>query len=87
MLISKIRSTFYGLQRVLKKSRKLYIFVPNLDVVAQIYLQAAEGQNKYHAMRFIYEGQIKVMISIILVIGQIFYSQYWGMQNSKGMSG
>jgi predicted SAM-dependent methyltransferase len=55
--ITKISSTFNGIQRVLKKGGKFYISVPNLDTLAQIFVKMPEGQNKYSIMTMIYGGQ------------------------------
>jgi predicted SAM-dependent methyltransferase len=56
--MSKIANTFNGIQRVLNKGGKLYISVPNLDLIAQMFLIASEGKVKYEIMRYIYGGQI-----------------------------
>jgi predicted SAM-dependent methyltransferase len=42
--MAKIANTFNGIQRVLKKGGKLYISVPNLDLLSQMFLETTEGQ-------------------------------------------
>jgi predicted SAM-dependent methyltransferase len=55
--LAKIATTFNGLQRILKKEGKLYISVPNLEIIAKIFVLLPEGQDKYNAMAMIYGGQ------------------------------
>jgi predicted SAM-dependent methyltransferase len=55
--IAKIKSTFGGIQRILKKGGKFYISVPNLDILTQIFFQMPEGKDKYDIMMLIYGGQ------------------------------
>jgi predicted SAM-dependent methyltransferase len=55
--LAKIATTFNGLQRILKKEGKLYISVPNLDIIAKIFVLLPEGQDKYNVMAMIYGGQ------------------------------
>jgi hypothetical protein len=55
--LAKIAATFNGLQRILKKEGKLYISVPNLDIIAKIFVLLPEGQDKYNVMAMIYGGQ------------------------------
>jgi predicted SAM-dependent methyltransferase len=55
--LAKVNKTFDGIQRVLKKGGKFYISVPNLETLAQIFLNTPEGGNKYRIMAMIYGGQ------------------------------
>ena len=55
--MAKIRSTFDGIQRILKKGGKFYISVPNLETLTKIFVQMPEGQDKYNIMVMIYGGQ------------------------------
>ena len=55
--LAKIAATFNGLLRILKKEGKLYISVPNLDIIAKIFVLLPEGQDKYNVMAMIYGGQ------------------------------
>jgi len=54
----KIANTFNGIQRILKKGGKLYISVPNLDLLSQLFLETSEGEKKIQIMKYIYGGQI-----------------------------
>jgi predicted SAM-dependent methyltransferase len=67
--VAKIRSTFDGIQRILKKGGKFYISVPNLDTLTKIFAQMPEGQDKYNIMIMIYGGQTDSH--------DFHYSGYW----------
>jgi predicted SAM-dependent methyltransferase len=56
--IAQINQTFKGIYRILKKSGKFYISVPNLESIAEVFLQLPEGLDKYNLSRLIYGGQI-----------------------------
>ncbi len=51
------QKTFNGVHRILKKEGRFYISVPNLESIAQVFLQLPDGRSKYDLMTLIYGGQ------------------------------
>ena len=43
--------------RILKQGGRLYVSVPDLEVLTKLFLAEPEGGNKYNLMRMIYGGQ------------------------------
>jgi predicted SAM-dependent methyltransferase len=67
--ITKIKSTFEGIYRVLKKGGKFYISVPNLDTLAQLFVKTPDAKTKKDIMAMIYGGQTDSY--------DFHYSGYW----------
>ena len=56
---SKVESTFKGIYRILKNNGKLYISVPDMEVLCRIFIsKEAPRSAKLHTLRMIYGGQI-----------------------------
>ena len=56
---SKVESTFKGIYRVLKNNGKLYISVPDMEVLCRIFIsKEAPKSAKLHTLIMIYGGQI-----------------------------
>ena len=54
----EMKNTLKGIYRVLKKNGKLYISVPDLDILCKIFIdKKASLEQKFEVMRMIYGGQ------------------------------
>ena len=54
-----IQKTLNGIYRVLNKNGKVYISVPDLDVLCRIFIDPkAPSKVKFHVMRMMFGGQI-----------------------------
>jgi predicted SAM-dependent methyltransferase len=54
---SLIKKTFLGIYRVLKKGGKIYISVPDLAVLTNLFIFAKEPHERLTLMKMIYGGQ------------------------------
>jgi predicted SAM-dependent methyltransferase len=55
--ISLVVNAVNEIFRILKQGGRLYVSVPDLEVLTKLFLAEPEGGNKYNLMRMIYGGQ------------------------------
>jgi predicted SAM-dependent methyltransferase len=59
VLQTEVAQTLKGIYRILKPLGKLYISVPDLDILCQIFINPKAPKDvKYHAMRMMFGGQL-----------------------------
>jgi predicted SAM-dependent methyltransferase len=59
VLQREVLATLKGIHRVLRPKGKLYISVPDLDVLCQLFLDPNSTKEiRFHAMRMMFGGQI-----------------------------
>lgn len=55
----KVKDTLKGIYRTLKDNSKLYVSVPDMEILCKIFIdEKAPAKVKFHAMRMMFGGQV-----------------------------